>query len=181
MKILYAKSFKKLRDEYADLGDVKLIVLEEIAKRNQLAGYSYLHGLDMSNVKNFDTTKVTRSAEYIVKYRALLAARDNARLIIGVGSVTACTVWLFKKAIDVSKNNSTLDAEYHRGYDEAYKNIEKYCADRNGEDSWIGDTDDGKHMILRISDEETDDYREFFAALEKEAEEKAEEDATIII
>ena len=36
-------------------------------------------------------------------------------------------------------------------------------------------------MILRISDEETDDYREFFAALEKEAEEKAEEDATIIV
>ena len=186
MGILYNKKFKKLREEYADLGDVKIQIIEDAAKRygSSYKDFTENNEVNLFGVKkttNFDELHLSRSAEYFIRYSALLRAKENVGFAIITGGILTGFGLLIWKCIDVSKNNSTLEAEYQRGRSDTYKDIEDTCLDRGGKDTWIGDASNGLHMILRISDEETDDYREFFALLEKEAEEKAAEDATIIV
>jgi len=184
MKILFRRRFKKLREEFADLGDTKLDIIESAAEKYSSSYDDYKDFMDSDNryslERNLDNVKITRSAEYFIRYYKLLKARSNATGAIVIGASTAGFIWLLKKTFEVAKNNSTLEDEYRRGQKDKENEIEKYCLDRGGKDSWIGDVADGRHMILRITDEETDDYKDFFALLEQEAEEKAAEEATVI-
>ena len=177
MKILYRKKFKKLREEYADLGDVKLDLIEEAAKNYNSPYYTGGIGSNINikfDLNTIDTANVTRGAEYFLKYRALLKKRDGVRGGLAIGGATAATGWFIWKCVDVCKNNATLEEEYQRGKQATYDNIEQYCRENGCGDSWIGDTSDGKHMILRISDEETEDYKAFQDSM-KELEEYDDE------
>ena len=171
MKIIYRRKFKELRKEYADLGEFKLDIIEEMARTN--SGYSEQYSSYVNSCKikidldKIDDLTLTRGWEYYLKYRNLLLKRDSIRGGAAVATMGAFMVWFTKKCIDVSKNNATLEEEYKRGRSDVYKDIEEHCRDCNCGDSWIGDTSDGKHMILRISDEETEDYKEFQESLKE--------------
>ena len=169
MKILYRRKFKKLREEYADIGDVKLDLIEEAAKKSINSSSTYI-GTNVKinvNLDNIDDTELTRSAEYFFKYRSLLKKRDDVRSGLAIGGFTAFMGAFLWKTVSVCKNNSTLAQEYEKGKADCYDNIEQYCRDNGCKDSWIGDTADGKHMILRISDEETEDYKAFHDTLDE--------------
>lgn len=178
MKILFRKKFKKLREEYKDLGDVKLTIIESKVNSNPNSS----SGLSLSfGETGFDDAKVSRSAEYFVKYRALVQSRDNARIGIISTATAAFFGWMIKKGIDVSKNNSTLSQEYHKGRRDQINDWEDIAVEYNGEEAWLGDVDDGRHLYIKVSDEEYNDYKCYMAAEEKAAEEKAAEDETVII
>ena len=178
MGILYKRQFKKLREEYADLGNVKLDLIEEMARSSNYGTYNNDIQTYRLNVKldHLDEYEIPRGMEYYLKYRALLKKCDNAVLGISLGAVGGFTTLLIILGIKSGEKQRTLDEEYSRGRNDVYKDIEKYCMDRNGEDSYIGDASNGQHMILRISDEETEDYKE----LQNDLKELDEYDADLI-
>lgn len=171
MKIIYRKKFKKLREEYADLGECKLDLIEEMVRTN--SGYSEQYSSYVNSCKvkvdldKIDEATLSRGWEYYLKYRNLVNKREDIHGTIAISSIGVFTAWFIKKCVDVGKNNATLEEEYKRGRSDVYKDIEEHCRDCNCGDSWIGDTSDGKHMILRISDEETEDYKEFQESLKE--------------
>ena len=178
MKILYRRKFKKLREEYADIGEVKLDLIEEAAKKSVNSNSGTYYGANIKinvDLANIDDTELTRGAEYFFKYRSLLKKRDDVRSGLAIGGFTAFMGAFLWKTVSVCKNNSTLAQEYEKGKADCYDNIEQYCRDNGCKDSWIGDTSDGKHMILRISDEETEDYKAFQDSM-KELDELEEYD-----
>ena len=161
MKILYRKAFKKLREEYKDLGETKLDLLEELA-----SNYSQATNLPKTLASNFDIelkdlddTEIPRSFEYLMKYRALLNKRFNARTGISAGVLTGFIAWFAKACYDSEKklqeNRTEYDQGYKSGYDDGWNgamlDIEESCADNRGLDTFIGDTVDGdQKMILRF-------------------------------
>lgn len=152
-KILLGHWFRKLRKEYADLGDVKLDIIEKNAEKGK--------SIHVLSFQDFDNDQLSRSTEYFVKYSKLLEARDKWRKVYGVSLATAGFAWFIKKVSHDAKVTRTLEGEYYRGREETYEDIEKYVESRGGRDSWIKDTIDGKHMVVRLTDDETDDYKKF--------------------
>lgn len=182
MKILFRRKFKKLREEYSDLGDIKLTIIENAAEKLN-GSYSSFTNHDKNHYSledNLNDLSVTRSGEYFIKYSELIKARNTLSDILLVASIFGGFILLILACLKVAINNATLEDEYKRGHKDARDEIEKYCLNRDGKDSWVGDSSDGRHMILRISDEETDDYKDFVALLEQEAKQIAKEEATVI-
>jgi len=173
MKILFRKKFKELRKEYADLGESILDIIEDkinthpyynlsdfVSKRDQF-GRALPFSVAYSDL--------TRSAEYAIKYYKLVQARNNVRAGVTGTALSIATLGLIGAGIKVSKNNHTLEEEYHRGYtqgrsDQSNDWIE-IAKDYNGEKAWLADRDD-KHIYILASDEETEEYKENYKDIE---------------
>lgn len=161
MRILYRKAFKKLREEYKDLGETKLDLLEELASNysQTMTSPRTLASHFEMELKDLDNTEIPRSFEYLMKYRTLLNKRFNARTGISAGVLTGFIAWLAKVCYDSDKETKAKWTEYDRvyknGYDDGWNgamtDIEETCANNRGLDTFIGDTVDGdQKMILRF-------------------------------
>lgn len=169
MKIIFRKKFKELRNEYADLGENILDIIEDkinthpcwnlsdfVSKRDQF-GRALPFSVAYSDI--------TRSAEYAIKYYKLVKARDNVRAGVTGTALSIVTLGLIGAGIKVSKNNHTLKEEYDKGYIEGRKDQSndwiEIAEDYNGEKAWLADRED-KHIYILASDEETEEYKEYF-------------------
>lgn len=161
MKILYRKQFKNLREEYKDLGETKLDLLEELASNysQTMTSPRTLASHFEMELKDLDDVEIPRSFEYLMKYRTLLNKRFNVRTGISAGVVTGFIAWLAKVCHDSDKKLQENRTEYDQGYKSGYNDgwngamldIEETCADNRGLDTFIGDTVDGdQKMILRF-------------------------------
>ena len=167
MKILFRKKFKELRKEYADLGETALDIIENRVESNPYYELSdFLSTRNQFGVKlSFDMTQITRGDEYLVKYFKLVKARNNVKVGVVGTTLSVATLGLIGAGIKVSKNNHTLKEEYDRGYtkgrsDQSNDWIE-IAEDYNGEKAWVADRED-KHIYILASDEETEEYKEYF-------------------
>lgn len=173
MKIIFRKRFKELRNEYADLGDMKLDIIEERVNAHPtweicdflIATDGFGKRKPLTDAALSDLN-LSRSVEYLMKYRKLVQLRDNIRVGVAGTAFSILTLGLFGYGIKVSKNNRTLKEEYIRGCIEGRENQAKdwieIAENYGGEKAWLSDTDDGKHVYIMVSDEETEEYKEYF-------------------
>lgn len=171
MKILFRKKFKELRKEYADLGETALDIIEDRVESNPYLEISdFLSTRNQFGIKvSFDMTQISRSDEYLVKYYKLVKARNNVRVSVAGTALSVTTLGLIGAGIKVSKNNHTLEEEYYKGYtqgrsDQSNDWIE-IAEDHNGDKAWVADRED-KHIYILSSDEETEEYKEYFKDME---------------
>jgi len=168
--ILYGRSYKKLREEYKHLGEFRLDALEQMA----ISDYEGLSLQELSSrfdakLSDMEESKVKDSLDYYIKYKKLMSKRGAVQFAIISGLTLGIGGVLIAKCGKVAVEDSKLQEQYKKGITEgrqrAMKDLDNFVEENadyfdNGE-VYIGDSANGKHMLVRLTTEATESYLMF--------------------